>query len=61
MPTITVYLTNDLYLKVKDAPSRIIKIALQHYFTDEEDDPAEAPDQPRSQSQNPPKQARPAQ
>jgi hypothetical protein len=49
MPTITVYLTNDLYLKVKDAPSKIIKMALQHYFTEDEKDPVEASSQPNQQ------------
>lgn len=36
MPTITIYLTNDLYDKVRDAPSKTVRAALEHYFKDKE-------------------------
>jgi hypothetical protein len=42
MPTITIYLTNDLFDRVRDAPSKIVRAALEHYFKDEDADPAEA-------------------
>ena len=32
MPTITIYLTNDLYDKVRDAPSKTVRAALEYYF-----------------------------
>ena len=32
MPTITIYLTNDLYDKVRDAPSKTVRTALEYYF-----------------------------
>ena len=32
MPTITIYLTNDLYDKVKKSPSKIVRAALEKYF-----------------------------
>ena len=32
MPTITIYLTNELYDKVRDAPSKTVRTALEHYF-----------------------------
>jgi len=38
MPTITIYLTNELYDKVKDSPSRIVRIALIEYFKNEDTD-----------------------
>ena len=36
MPTITIYLTNDLYDKVRDAPSKTVRAALEHYFKDDD-------------------------
>jgi len=36
MPTITIYLTNDLYDKVRDAPSKTVRAALEYYFKDKE-------------------------
>ncbi len=47
MPTITIYLTNDLYDKVRDAPSKTVRAALEHYFKEEDDDPAEACKEPQ--------------
>jgi hypothetical protein len=45
MPTITIYLTNELYDKVRDAPSKTVRTALEHYFKDDDaDEPAEEPD-----------------
>jgi len=44
MPTITIYLTNELYDKVKNSPSKIVRTALEHYFTDEADEVAEPPE-----------------
>jgi hypothetical protein len=42
MPTITIYLTNDLYDKVRDAPSKTVRAALEYYFkSDNTDEPAE--------------------
>jgi len=32
MPTITIYLTNELYDKVRMSPSKIVRAALEHYF-----------------------------
>jgi hypothetical protein len=32
MPTLTIYLTNELYDKVKDSPSKIVRAALEKYF-----------------------------
>ena len=32
MPTLTIYLNNELYDKVKNSPSRIVKTALEKYF-----------------------------
>jgi len=32
MPTITIYLSNELYDKVKNAPSKIVRAALEKYF-----------------------------
>jgi hypothetical protein len=37
MPTITIYLTNELYDKVRDAPSKTVRTALEYYFKDEDD------------------------
>jgi hypothetical protein len=36
MPTITIYLTNELYDKVRDAPSKTVRAALEYYFKDKE-------------------------
>jgi hypothetical protein len=38
MPTITIYLTNDLYDKVRDAPSKTVRAALEYYFKDDDSD-----------------------
>jgi hypothetical protein len=32
MPTLTIYLTNELYDKVKNSPSKIVRTALEEYF-----------------------------
>jgi hypothetical protein len=45
MPTITIYLTNDLYDKVRDAPSKIVRAALEYYFkSDNTNGPSEEPE-----------------
>ena len=45
MPTITIYLTNDLYDKVRDAPSKTVRAALEYYFkSDDTDEPDEEPE-----------------
>jgi hypothetical protein len=51
MPTITIYLTNDLYDKVRDAPSKTVRAALEHYFKDEDEsqESLAAPQQPAGQ------------
>ncbi len=36
MPTITIYLTNELYDKVRDAPSKTVRAALEYYFKEKE-------------------------
>ena len=36
MPTLTIYLTNELYDKVKNSPSKIVRTALEKYFKSEE-------------------------
>jgi hypothetical protein len=41
MPTITIYLTNDLYDKVRDAPSKTVRAALEYYFKDDDSESAE--------------------
>jgi hypothetical protein len=47
MPTITIYLSNELYDKVRDAPSKTVRAALEYYFKDQDDaEPAEAPEDP---------------
>ena len=53
MPTITIYLTNELYDKVKNAPSRIVRAALEHYFTDEANGAAETSEQPQLPAREP--------
>ena len=35
MPTITIYLTNELYDRVKNSPSKIVRTALEKYFKNE--------------------------
>ena len=35
MPTITIYLTNELYDKIKNSPSKIVRTALEKYFKNE--------------------------
>ena len=42
MPTITIYLTNALYDKVRDAPSKTVRAALEYYFKEKER-PEESP------------------
>jgi len=39
MPTITIYLTNDLYDKIRDAPSKTVRAALEYYFKEKEGPP----------------------
>lgn len=36
MPTITIYLTNELYDKVRDAPSKTVRAALECYLRSQE-------------------------
>ena len=48
MPTLTIYLTNELYDKVRDAPSKTVRAALECYFYNAEKPP---------QDLAPPKQA----
>ena len=47
MPTITVYLTNDLYDKVRDAPSKTVRTALEHYFGKDDGGEEENKDTPK--------------
>jgi hypothetical protein len=42
MPTLTIYLTNELYDKVKDSPSKIVRAALEKYFQDESEKPEDS-------------------
>jgi hypothetical protein len=45
MPTITIYLTNDLYDLVRDAPSKTVRAALEYYFkSDNADETGEEPE-----------------
>ncbi len=46
MPTITIYLSNELYDKVRDAPSKTVRAALESYFKDDDAEPAETPEDP---------------
>lgn len=46
MPTITIYLSNELYDKVRDAPSKTVREALEYYFKDQDDEPSDASSQP---------------
>jgi hypothetical protein len=41
MPTITIYLTNVLYDKIKNSPSKIVRAALEKYFKIENSPPQE--------------------
>jgi len=51
MPTITIYLTNDLYDKVRDAPSKTVRAALEYYFKDDDsDEPGEGPGNARQRT-----------
>jgi hypothetical protein len=43
MPTITIYLTNELYDKVRDAPSKTVRAALEYYFKEKEGSPNGSP------------------
>ena len=47
MPTLTIYLTNELYDKVRDAPSKTVRTALEHYFGNENDNEEENKDTPK--------------
>ena len=42
----TIYLSNELYDKVRDAPSKTVRAALEYYFKDE-DEPKEGDTQPQ--------------
>ena len=42
MPTLTIYLTNELYDKVKNSPSKIVRAALEKYFKKENNKPEKA-------------------
>jgi hypothetical protein len=48
MPTITIYLTSNLYDKVRDAPSKTVRAALEYYFKEKEGPPecSAPPEQP---------------
>jgi len=46
MPTITIYLSNELYDKVRDAPSKTVRAALECYFKDDDAETAEASEDP---------------
>jgi len=46
MPTITIYLSNELYDKVRDAPSKTVRAALEYYFKDQDAALAEASEDP---------------
>jgi len=52
MPTITIYLTNDLYDKVRDAPSKTVRAALEHYFKND-DEPVENSEQHQQPGKEP--------
>jgi hypothetical protein len=39
MPTLTIYLTNELYDKVKNSPSKIVRAALEKYFKNDNNKP----------------------
>jgi len=50
MPTLTIYLTNELYDKVKDSPSKIVRAALEKYFKNESDKSEENQEKTRQTS-----------
>jgi hypothetical protein len=51
MPTITIYLSNELYDKVRDAPSKTVRAALECYFKDDDAEPTKAPEGPPRDAQ----------
>ena len=56
MPTITIYLTNDLYDRVRDAPSKTVRAALEYYFkSDNTDEPSEEPEDAQQATKEHPK------
>jgi len=46
MPTITIYLSNELYDKVRDAPSKTVRAALECYFKDQDGKSIDTPEDP---------------
>ncbi len=53
MPTITIYLTNDLYDKVRDAPNKTVRAALEYYFkSDNTEEPTEESEATQQQAKN---------
>jgi len=42
MPTLTIYLSNELYDKVKNSPSKIVRAALEKYFKNGNNKPEKA-------------------
>lgn len=36
MPTLTIYLNNELYDKVKNSPSKIVRTALEKHFKEKD-------------------------
>jgi hypothetical protein len=42
MPTLTIYLTNELYDKIKHSPSKVVRTALEKYFKKEADTPKDS-------------------
>jgi hypothetical protein len=56
MPTITIYLTNDLYDKVRDAPSKTVRAALEYYFkSDNTGEPGEESEHAQQHTKEHPK------
>ena len=53
MPTLTIYLTNELYDKVKDAPSKIVRAALEKYFQKSSANPEQDEKKTRQPSKEP--------
>jgi len=61
MPTITIYLANDLYDKVRDAPSKTVRAALEYYFKDDDsDEPGEGSENAQQHTKEHPKTHAPA-
>ena len=58
MPTITIYLTNDLYDLVRDAPSKTVRAALEHYFKSDNTDETGQEAKPGQQHTNTRKKTR---